>query len=129
MCCGRTRWRRLSSLEAVRADPFRLNRRPREGEPHAPGGFLQRLRDAEILDLGDALAAEADQELRGVGVVMPMIRGVQPVTDAADKSGQPLDTVDKPVFNEKFEGAIHGRRRGRATQCPQLVEQFIGPRW
>lgn len=93
-------------------------------EAKAPGSGGDGGRDRLVAHLRRRTAAAADQELMRVGMGMGM--AVARLLRTADKGVQPLDLMDKPLFHQKIQRPIHGRRRRAAPFPAQPVQQRIG---
>lgn len=89
-----------------------------EGEAEAPGGVFESMGKFVVLEFGDLAAGAADEELRGVVVVL--------IGDAPDEGGQTFELVDEALFLEEFERAVDGGRGGAVAGAAKLVEQVVG---
>lgn len=85
-------------------------------EPMVICRFVQRMDQAVVMNLGDRLTALTDQEL----ALMLVLR-----MNAADKSIERFESMNKVIVEQKLQGAVDGRWRSTRPFALELVEQVI----
>ena len=100
---------------------FGLDRRLADGEAQPFGRIVQCVGELVVFQFSDPAAGAADQELRGVVVVL--------IRDTADEGGQAFQFVDQALFLQEFQGAIYRGWGSAVAGAAQLVQQVVGSGW
>ena len=103
---GVTRRCLLSPSRSTRAaQPLRLDRRPADAEPRLLGRPRQHHRNIVVLHLDHPPTLPADQELRGMRVVLALTVIRRTPRNTSNKRRQPFDPVDQSLSNRN-SGAL-----------------------
>ncbi len=113
---------------ALHTKAFNLHRGTRGGKAGLGGGSADRRGHAVIGNLSRGATAAADQKLVRVVMPMVMVRAMAfQCLGTAHEGIQPFQPMDKALFQQEIERAIHRRRCRLGPACLQLIEQRIGP--